>query len=225
VMNISSGTTFKLTFDSNDLGTILTNHSAAGIVSSFDPATGRGVLTLPEGFNSGFVDSAVFYLYDAGNGFIIDADPSAPNGTPLPQAITNNAFSGTLTAQAPGPFNNQSLSGNLLVRSGASAIPDIPNLAGAINIDNAAGAFTGTGDLTSLDTQIGDHPNVTFTGTFNVFHPTLGHGLGMFPAGLFGDFKPGLSDPVWFYMIGPNQFVLLSRQWGTNSGISFFDPQ
>ncbi|GAC1684495.1 MAG: hypothetical protein PVS2B2_23480 [Candidatus Acidiferrum sp.] len=228
VMNISPGTplsTYQLTFDSNDVGTILTTHPAAGVVTSFDPGTGRGVLTSPGGFNTGFFDSAVFYLYDTGNGFIIDADPSAPNGTPVAQAITNNALSGTLTLQVPGPFNNQSLQRNLLIQSGASAIPEIPNLVGAINVDNAAGAFTGTGDFTSLDTQVGDHPNVSFTGTYNVFDPTLGHGSGTLPAGLYGDFTPNLAYPVSFYLIGPNQLVVMSRQSGAFSGISFFDPQ
>ncbi|HXM98816.1 MAG TPA: hypothetical protein VN982_10105 [Candidatus Dormibacteraeota bacterium] len=225
VMKITAGSTFNLTFDSNDVGTVLTTHPASGLVSSFNPATGRGVLTSPGGFNNGFLDSAVFYLYDTGSGFIIDTDPSAPNGTPPPLAITNNALSGTLTQQAPGPFTNQSLSGNLLVRSGASSIPDIPNLAGAINVDNVAATFTGIGDLASIPSQVDDVPNVTFSGTYNMVDQTSGHASGTLPAGFEGNFTQGLTYPVSFYMIAPNQFVLISRQSGAFSGITFFDPQ
>lgn len=224
VMKITAGSTFSLTFDSNDAGTVLTTHPVAGVVS-FNPATGRGVLASPGGFSSGFLDSAVFYLYDTGSGFIIDADPSAPNGTPPPLAITNNALSGTLTQQAPGPFNNKSLSGNLLVRSGASSLPDIPNLAGAVNVDNVAATFTGIGDLASIPSQVDNIPNVTFSGTFNMVDQALGHASGTLPAGFEGNFTPGLTYPVSFYMIAPNRFVLISRQSGAYSGITFFDPQ
>ena len=230
-MKISGGATFNLNFDSNDLGTILTNHPASGAVASFDPSTGRGTLAAPGiGFNSGFVDLAVFYLSDTGSGFLIDADPSTPNGTPPNLATTNNAYSGTLIPQASGPFNVQNLSGNLVVLSGASAIPNIPNIAAGVNLvppaaGQSAGTLTGAGDLTSQDTQVGNVPNISFTGKFQLVDPNLGYGFAQLPAGFFGDFASTQNDSAAFYMIGSTQFVLIGRQNGTFSGVSVFVPQ
>jgi hypothetical protein len=225
VMTISTANGFSMTFDSNDLGAILTEHPSTGIVTSFDPTTGRGVLSNGGGFNAGFVNSAAFYLYDVGSGFIIDIDPSTPNGTPPDQAVTNNAFSGTFVTQTGSPFNAQSLSGNLLALSGASAIPDIPNIAAAVNVNNQAGTLSGSGDLTSLNSQIGNAPNISFNGAYTITDAGLGHGSGTLPAGFFGFFQSTAQIPVSFYLIAPNQFVLIGAENGANSGVTFFDPQ
>jgi hypothetical protein len=207
--------TFSLTFDSNDLGTILTNHPASGTVSSFDPTTGRGVISVTGGFNTGFVDSAVFYLYQQGDGFIMDADPSTNTG------ITNNAFSGTFTVQT----QNFVQSGNLLAGSVGSAIPDIPNFEAAININGQSGAALAAGDLTSLPTELGNVPNISFTGTFAITNFPLGYGTATLPAGLFTPTPTSDQSPASFYMLGPNQMVMISTQAGTYSGITFFDPE
>ncbi len=214
-MSILSGTTFNVTFDSNDLGNILTNHPAPGTIASFDPTTGRGVITVIGGFNTGFMNSAVFYLYDAGKGFIIDADPSTNTG------ITNNAFSGTFTTQT----QNFVLSGNLIGGSVGSAIPDIPNFEAALNVNGQTGAATAMGDLTSLPSELGNVPNVSFAGTFLITNFPLGYGTATLPAGLFTPTASSQPGPASFYMLGPNQFVLIGTQNGIYSGISFFDPE
>src|SRR5207302_49279 len=82
LLNISGGTSFTLNFDTNDIGSVLTSHFTNGSIASFDPATGRAVVSAPGDFQAGFVDSAVIYLYDQGAGFFIDTDISTPNGTP-----------------------------------------------------------------------------------------------------------------------------------------------
>lgn len=205
---------FTLTFDSNDLGAILTNHPAPGTLTSFDPTTGRGVITVNGGFNTGFVNSAVFYLYSAGNGFIIDADPSTNTG------ITNNAFSGTFVTQT----QNFVLSGNLIGGSVGSAIPDIPNFEAAFNINGETGAATAAGDLTSLPNELGNVPNISFTGTFTIVNFPLGYGNATLPAGLFTPTPSSSQSPASFYFIGPNQLVLISTQTGVYSGITFLDP-
>jgi hypothetical protein len=225
VMTISTANGFSMTFDSNDLGNVLIEHPTAGVVTSFDSTTGRGVLSNDGGFNAGFVNSAAFYLYDVGSAFIIDIDPSTPDGTPPDQAVTNNAFSGTFVTQSGIPFNAQSLSGNLLALSGASAIPDIPNIAAVVNVNNQAGTLSGSGDLTSLNSQEGNVPNVTFNGAYTITDANLGHGSGTLPAGFFGFFQSNAQIPVSFYMIAPDQFVLIGAENGANSGVSFFDPQ
>jgi hypothetical protein len=207
--------TFSITFDSNDLGTILTNHPAAGTLMSFDPTTGRGVLAINGGFNTGFMDSAVFYLYQQGDGFIIDADPSTNTG------ITNNAFSGTFTEQTA----NFALSGNLLGGSVGSAIADIPNFEAALNVSGQTGAATGAGDLTSLPDQLGNVPNVSFTGLFTITSFPLGYGTATLPQGLFTPTPSSNQGPASFYFVGPNQLVVIGTQSGVYSGISFFDPE
>ncbi len=172
IQGAPSAGAFSITFDSNDLGTILTNHPAPGTLASFDPTTGRGVISVTGGFNTGFMDSAVFYLYAPGDGFIIDADPSTDTG------ITNNAFSGTFVSQTP----NFVLSGNLLGGSVGSAIPDIPNFESGFNINGQSGNALGAGDLASLPTQLGNVPE-------HFFHRYFRHH--QFPAGLRRRHSPG----------------------------------
>lgn len=226
VLNVSSGTAFNLTLDNNDIGTVLTSHPAAGVIGSFDPATGRAVLSSDGGFNAGFVDSAVAYFYDQGSAFIIDTDISTPDGTPPDQAITNNASSGTLTPQAAGPFSLGQLSGNFIARFGGSAAPGIPNFDLALNFDKNTGTYTAMGDLTSLPSQDDVAIGFQFSGTYTLANSVLGHGTMTLPAGLFGDFTSGGTVTATFYMIAPNQFVLIGvNPAGQYSGVAFFDPQ
>lgn len=234
VLNISGGNKFTLTFDENDLGTVLMTHPASGLVD-FDPTTGRGAFSDLGGFQSAFMDKSVFYLYDVGKGFIIDADIStcAP-GSPPPcvpatpsTAITNNAFSGTFTTQFGGPFSASSINGNLIGGFGATAIPDIPDIEAAITADSTAGAFTALGDMDTLSTQKGNHRNVPFGGTYFFLDASLGHGSGALPPFVFGDLvsDQGATKFTSFYMICQNQFVLIGVQSGVQSGIDFFDPE
>ena len=242
VLTIKSGSQFTLGFDENDLGTVLASfppHPASGAVT-FDPTTGRGTLSDPGGFESAFMDAAVFYLYDVGKGFIIDGDistcapppPAVPPGctiaTTPSAAITNNAFSGTFTAQVGAPYSLTSIAGNLIAGSGASVVPDIPDMAAAVAADPVAGTLTGLGDLDSLSAQVGNHRDVPFSGSFNgISDVNLGHGFALMPPFVFGDFSSDQrpTRSASFYMIGPNQFVLIGTQSGLNSGIVFFDPQ
>jgi hypothetical protein len=222
-MTISATTNFTLTFDENDLGTIFSAHPTGGSVASFDPATGRGTLSLTGGFNSGFVNSAVFYLYDDGEGFLIDTDPTTIVAPPQ-SATTNVAFSGIFTTQAAGPFSASNLSGNLIAMFGASSIPAIPNLAAAFNFDGSS-AFTAAGDMTTLNSQQGNLPDISFSGTYSIADPVLGRGTAMVPAYLFGYFGSNQQYPASFYIIGPNQFASIGAQSGAYSGLAFFDPQ
>jgi hypothetical protein len=248
VLTISGGNQFKLTFDENDLGiNLLTQHPASGSVV-FDPTTGRGTFSDPGGFQSAFMDTSVFYLYDVGKGFIIDADistcaPGSPPGcvqaTPS-TAITNNAFSGTFTTQSGAPFSPTSVSGNLIGGFGATAIPDVPDIAAAIFADPATSTFTAVGTLDSLSTQVGNLPDQALPSDANFgtyFFPDLvnqpGYGSGGLSPFVFGDFATNhrITKFTSFYIIGPNQFVLIgvqpavgNQQHGPYSGVAFFDP-
>lgn len=240
IPNPGGGTTqtFTLTFDENDLGKVVTGKSTAGAIT-FNPSTGRGTISDPGGFGVSFMDSAVFYLNDVGQGFVIDADPSTcvPGGVcppPNNYPITNNAFSGTLTPQATGvQFSNQSLSGNVIFASGATAIPNIPSVLAGMTFDSTVipPAYTAKGDLSSLGSQDGNLPDVSFNGAYSVFGDPLGHGLLRLPEQIFGVF-PGANqlDSAFFYLIGPNQGVAIDVQQngtqpGPYSGVMFFDQQ
>jgi hypothetical protein len=225
VMSIAGTNTVNLTFDANDAGTVLTTRPAAGQLVSFDVATGRGILSFPQGANNGFLNSAVFYLFDSGNGFLIDADPTTPPGTPPGQQVTNKAYSGAFSPQAAGPFGNQSLSGNMISLTGASAIPSIPDILTGMNANSANSSFSAIADVASLNSQIGNSASRIFTEDYQVTDSTLGHGSMTLPPGYFGDFSLNQSAPATFYLLGPNQFVLIGTLSGTNSGVIFFDPE
>lgn len=224
-INITGGNTFNLTFDTNDLGNLKNTVTGSGLLT-FDPATGRGQLIASSGFQSGFMNLATFYLNDVGQGFVIDADPSTPNGTPPDQIVTNNAFSGTLIPKTSSGFSAASFSGNVLYASGASAIPDIPDISAVLNMNGAAGTYTAFGDLASLNSQGGNAPNITFNGSLTLIDPSLGHGLISFPQQVFGVFN-GQTQAyrASFYLIGPNQFVAMGLQSGVYTGVITGDPQ
>jgi hypothetical protein len=218
LVTISARTVIDSLLDTNNSGNVTMGIHASGTVTSFDPQTGRGTVSIPGGFSSGFFDSAVFYLYAPGCGFVIDADPSVHNGT------TNGGLSGFIVQQSPGPFENQNVSGNVLVGSGTSVIPTATDIAAAGSFDSGAGTLVLFGDLTSLSVQGGNAENQSGTGTYSITDSLNGYGTAMVPAGLFGDFTRNAEYPASFYMIGPNQFVLIGTQNGVASNIFFFDP-
>lgn len=253
IPNPNGGTalTFTLTFDENDLGSIIGGKTTAGDIT-FDPKTGRGTIADVGGFGVSFVDAAVFYLYDVGQGFVIDADISTcVPGSPLPcpggvppnnYPITNNAFSGTLTLQNPPtpppcgqppcpPFGDQSVDGNITFAVGATANPNIPSVVAGMNfVFNATAippaVYTAKGDLSSLTVQDGNVPNVTFGKNYSVLDGFLGRGLVFLPEQILGVFPgSGQYDIAFFYLIGPNQFVAIGESPGANSAVMFFDPQ
>jgi len=226
VMAISGGNSFNLTFDYNDLGTVASLHNPApGTIASFDPSTGRAVISYPGGFQTGFMDSAVIYLFGQGAGFIIDTDISTPDGTPPDQAITNNAFSGTLTLQTGAPFTSSSVSGSLIAGFGASASPAIPDWDLAFVFTNTPPSYSAFGELASLPSEDSLASNVQFQGTFALTNAALGYGQLTIPAAIFGDFTSGKIVTASFYLIAPNQFVLIGVTPGEDSGVAFFDPQ
>jgi hypothetical protein len=73
--------------------------------------------------------------------------------------------------------------------------------------------------------------DISFNGIYNIDNPALGHGVVMLPAGVFADGTPGTDFPASFYMIAPDQFVMIavpalqSVPTTGESGVSYFDPQ
>lgn len=219
LLTIERDNSVHLMVDTNNAGTVAAGRTLSGTLVSYDSNTGRGVLFIPGGFQSGFVDKAVFYLYDNGEGFLIDTDPSAVGGP------TNKAFSGTLARQIPGPYDNESISAVLIGISGAAPIPGIPNVAAALDADPSSGVLTGMAYATSVGTEAGPLSNVSFEGTFSVTDAASGHGTLTLPAGFFGDFTPSAMATASFYLIGGNRFVAIGTQARLPSGVIYISPE
>jgi hypothetical protein len=216
-ITISGGNSISAVFDSNDLGTVLTTQHISGQVSSFDPATGRGVVSITGGFASSFLDSLVFYLYGPGEGFLIDSDVTAGG-------VANKAFSGTFIAQQSPPIDNTAFSGNVVIWSGASSADYIPSIDAGALVDNTAQSITGLGDLSALAAQSANETSRSFTTVYQVTDETLGYGYALLPPRFFGNFNLLEPAPCSFYVIGPNQAVIMGTLNGTPSGVTFLQP-
>lgn len=212
-MTISQDNSVHLTFDSNDAGTVNTGATLTGTLSFYDPNTGRGVVSFPNGYTSGFVDTAVLYFFDTGEGFITDGDPTVNGGT------RNKGFSGTLAQQHPAPFG---LSGPLLALGGASSSPSIPNAEVALSADSASGTLSGV--VCASSTEANPICDASIQGTFTTGDPATGHGTAMIPGGFFGNFTPNLLMPASVYYVVGNRLVLIGTQAGTPSGVLFVEP-
>lgn len=200
-------------WDSNDSGKIISPTGiSSGRITSFNIATGRGTFTIANGFSNGFVDSAVFYLIDAGRGFILDTT----NGT------DNRALAGNLQPQlGSGSFGPATLSGNIVAGSSGSSSVTLPNFDALVGAAN--GSFFGIADATlPASPATINLANQTFGGMYTDIDATNGRGIAAIPGAIFGqtDFATAV-----FYIIGPKQFVLIGTGQGTFSGVTYFDPQ
>jgi len=231
VMSISEGTNFSLTFDANDEGDIKPTHTISGTVT-FDPSTARGVASVVGGFNTGFIEHAVFYTYDVGKGYMIDGD--SYQNIPPANSITNNGFSGTFTSQAAG-LTAQSISGGVVSVFNGAAAPDpsggtlttdLPYVAATFNFANMNGTFTGVGALTSFTTGFTEvaNSNLGLDGSFSIVDTVVGRGTANVPTAVFGHYPAFQAISATFYMIAPNSFVLIGTQQGVYSGVALFEP-
>lgn len=213
---ISGNSSLSVLFDSNNIGTVLSKVNVTGSVASFDPTTGRGVLSVTSGFTSGLMNSGVFYLYDSGDGYMIDADTTGGG-------VTNYALSGTLINRTGSSFSNLTLSGNALLGFGGSPTRDVPNVTAAINFGSAS--FSGTGSLTSFLKSGGPYTDASFiNATDQVTDTTNGYGTAVVPASLFGNFTSNTTATASFYLIDTNRAVMIGTQSGTYSGVLFYIP-
>lgn len=231
VISISGGTNFSLTFDANDEGNIKPTHKISGTVT-FDPSTGRGVAAVVGGFNTGFIEHAVFYLYDVGKGYMIDGD--SYQNIPPANSITNNGFSGTFTPQAA-DLTAQSISGGVVSVFNGAAAPDpsggtlttdLPYIAATFDFAGMSGTFTGVGALTSFTTGFAEvgNSNLALNGSFSIVDTVVGRGMAELPTAVFGNYPAIQTISATFYIIAPNSFVLIGTQQGVYSGVALFQP-
>ena len=203
-----------LTWDSNDAGIIPGNTNSIGLTVTFDPNTGRGTVAVPGGTAKGLAESVAFYLTASGTGFIMDTT----TGT------TNRAMAGTLTAQATGPFSAATdLGGLAIVRSRGSSANDEFAFVGLFGATLTPGTYAFLFDqqflLNGLQTQRDTVASGVTVGTIDA----NGRGTLGLPNGA------NTATEV-FYIVGPNQFVLIDISPAGSplngpSSVFFVDPQ
>ncbi len=99
-----------------------------------------------------------------------------------------------------------------------------PSFIAAVNVGVSGASFTGIADAYS-SAAAGTQPDLPFDGSFTLTDTVVGRGTATVAASLFGDFTPDIAYPAIFYIIGPNQIVLIGAQTGVYSGVVNFDPQ
>jgi hypothetical protein len=209
---ISGSNSATLHFDSNDNGAIFGPTTLTGPVT-FDPATGRGTMTVANGFSNGLFDSAVFYLTASGTGFILDAEPG----------INNSAMAGNLSPQSGSPFALSTISGQMIVRARGSSVNDAQTLAGTIAPTTTSGVYNFDLDQrfpsnSSISTQTdGAIPGVSVL----ALDATTGRGTMSIPT-TTSTGAPTTATEV-FYVVGPNQMVFIDVS-PVSSGINGASP-
>jgi hypothetical protein len=231
-----SGTTGNATYDTNNGNSALHDQTTGiGFVTAgLDVTTGRAVIRTPS-IATTFVGAAAVYLYDTGQGYVIDVTPNNGVGA-------NHALSGPLllqTAPAGGQFAiSTSLTGNVIGLGGGSSSPAAPNVDFAMNLAGGSGGSAGYSalvDLTTTNTALGNNGQVqaySFTGDYSIIpaDASIGHGAFQIVGGAVGDPTTSDTDVVSFYIIGLNQFVAINlgpnaAGNGVPSSVMFFDPE
>jgi hypothetical protein len=207
-LQISNEAGARMSFDQNAATGALIQTANLGGTVTFDHSTGRGVLSVANGFSRGLFDQSVFYLYDSGAGFLVEATPDAANRAMLgvfsPQSVGSNfaAPSGKLIGVFGGSSNDAAAAMSLNVHDGrADGVADVRSTLLLSQPDQAGRLFQ--------------------SGTFSA-PDSSGRGVATLPGEPFG-----LTNEATFvyYLLGPDQFILLPTVPAKPSAIGFFGPQ
>ena len=209
-LQVTNATSGILNWDSNDAGTIVGPISVSSQAVTFDPTTGRGTITVANGFTKGLFDSAVFYLLDSGKGFIVDTT-----------AGTNNrALAGSFRGQTGGgSFGLSTFTNKMILRAGGTSPNDAGTLDGLLSLgSNSTFALT----LDARTPGLADIVNQTLNGLqISAIDANTGRGTLTIPGTSFN-----ASEAI--YIVGPNQFAMIDVTPAPNNfatPILFFDPQ
>ena len=208
---ITGGTTASIVCDVND-ATDVTQCSTNGTTATpipgtvtFDSTSGRGTLTIPDGFSNGFIDSATFYIEANGTGVLMDT--TQPVGDSVPEALVGDWIPQTSTADIAGQVQGVGLTGD----DNAFAI------AGVFNISDD-GAITGLFDGSS-----GGIPPVldsSITGTAGNTDAT-----GRTDLQVSGELFGGQNQPAGSFSASPNQYFVIVEAQEVETDLGIFTPQ
>jgi hypothetical protein len=191
-LNITGETTAAVNYDLNDAGSI-SSSTADGVVNgtvTFDPTTGRGTIAFTNGFTSGFIDSATFYLEANGMGVLLDTTQNT-------NTTANEALVGDLTPQTATTAISGTFQGVDLISE-----EDIPIAVGTIEV--ASGVVSGTQDGSLAGPSGGTLQDQALTGTVGTVDAN-GRSLVTISSPFVGNNEPVVAyaiDPGHFYSIG-----------------------
>jgi hypothetical protein len=185
-----------LHWDSNDAGMIVGPASfASQAVPVFDPTSGRGTVTIAGGELSGVADSVVFYLTAPGTGFLMDTTAG----------VLNRVMTGTLTAQAGGPYSAfADLAGLGIMRTRGTSANNALSLVGLFGLTTSPGTYAmlfdqrvsnGAAVQTQMDQSV---PGITVQAIDEI----SGRGTLSLPSG-------SKTATEAFYVVGPTHFVFI----------------
>jgi hypothetical protein len=200
-LNITGGTTAAVNYDLNDAGSI-SSSAENGVVPgtvTFDPSTGRGTIAFTNGFGSGFIDSATFYLEANGMGVMLDTTQNT-------NTTANEAFVGDLTPQTATTSISGTFQGEDLISE-----EDIPIAVG--DIDVVSGNITGTQDGSQAGPSGGTLQDQALTGMAGTVDAN-GRSLVTVSSPFVGN-----NEPVVAYAIDPGHFYAIGVD-GTDGGVT-----
>ena len=211
LLQVSNSTNATLHWDSNDASTLHTALSANGQTVTFDPNSGRGTISIANGFTNGLFDGAVFYLNRSGAGFMLDTTAGA----------NNRDLAGVLQPQTGiGSFSLASITGNMIFRSNGTSLADNGSTDGLLTVTPSS-TFSVVSDARVIGSP--DAVNVTQSGTLAVaIDANTGRGT---LTGKVTNFVKGL---MVFYAVQNDQFVGVDMTPAPSNGDSpiwVFEPQ
>jgi len=194
-------------YDAYQGGIPESNPGLSASAISFDPGTGRGTFTFPNGFSSDFMDSIVFYLTNSGQGFFLDNDVGA----------NNQALAGAMQTQSGGPFDAlYSLTFGLQGIGGGSTSPAIPSV--VTEMAPLAPYFGFVPDITTQ--SAGPVSPGEINTTYGPVDKNSGRGAAVVPGAFFVTTNPTVN--CVFYLAGPDKFVLIPTDPDVVSGVMVF---
>jgi hypothetical protein len=214
---ISGGNTASISCDINDAGSSgqCTSSGGASIVPipgtvTFDPTTGRGTITLPGGFDFGFVDLLVFYLEANGTGVLLDttgiADASSSDS--FPEALVGDLIPQTSTGNLVGRVQGVGLT------SETNDASEVPAIVGEWSVDEL-------GDINGLfdGTFAGNPPIInSVTASSLTESDSTGRSTPSINGALF-------NGPSVAFQVNPNQFFLIGEDSDVDSNLGVFTSQ
>ncbi|HEY0704149.1 MAG TPA: hypothetical protein VGD60_15370 [Candidatus Acidoferrales bacterium] len=196
-MVVTGGNTVSVQCDLNDAGSQpgQCSSSDTDVVAipgtvTFDPSTGRGTMTLPNGYSEGFVDSVTFYLENNGAGVLLDTT-GFDDGSTLPEAAVGDLIPQTNVNDVAGQVQ-----GLTLISEGSGvAVEGEAAIAGS-------GQTNGLLDASAVD----EDPifGATLTGPVSEVAST-GRSTAQFTSNALpetGDFALFSASPTQFFLIG-----------------------
>ena len=234
VLQISSGNTATVQWDTNNNDTFFGPTSVSGAPVNFDPNTGRGTISVTNGSVRGLFDQVAFYLVDSGTAFLLEATPSARNqalaGMMEPQIGIGNFGASTIAGNMIGGTTTGNSSNNIQTFDLLFTAQSNGTISSIQDFNNRGCDPTLTPPPACTPDVSGFHSNVTVSSiAISGVDPTTGRGALTTP-------NPNGGSPAKeiLYLIGPSHFVFIDQtayppnvftpQWGFTP-IFRFNPQ